>query len=180
MWDTVGALGVPLSMLSFLNREHMFHDEKIGGNIVAARHALGIDEKRDDFKPTIWKQRPGVDIKQVWFAGCHGDIGGGNDTSDTGSLLSDYPLRWVADEASAAGLSIEQHLYKRLKAEPDAPINESYTGKWKLAGRHTRAMGDKKVAIHRSVKEKFEADGYMPDNLKKRVGKPPNWGELVG
>ncbi len=55
VWDTVGALGVPLSMLSFLNQEHMFHDNKIGSNIVTARHALAIDERRDDFKPTIWK-----------------------------------------------------------------------------------------------------------------------------
>jgi uncharacterized protein (DUF2235 family) len=83
-----------------LDKEHMFHDNKIGPNIVTARHALAIDERRDDFRPTVWKQRPEVDIEQVWFAGCHSDIGGGQRPDPDGSLLSDFPLKWIADEAA--------------------------------------------------------------------------------
>ena len=68
VWDTVGALGVPIHVLGFLNEKHVFHDNKIGPNIDIARHALAVDERRDDFEPTIWKRRPGTDLEQVWFA----------------------------------------------------------------------------------------------------------------
>ena len=129
VWDTVGALGVPLSVLGFLNREHMFHDNKIGPNIVTARHALAIDEQRDDFRPTIWKQRAGVDIQQVWFAGCHADIGGGNPPDDDGAALSDWPLNWIVHEATEAGLQFAPHLAGRIRLNPTASVNESYRGK---------------------------------------------------
>ena len=48
--DTVGALGIPFRMFGFLNEKHLFHDNKIGPNIDVARHAMAIDELRDDFK----------------------------------------------------------------------------------------------------------------------------------
>ena len=77
VWDTVGALGIPLSFAGFLNDKHHFHDNKIGPNIDCARHALAVDEKRGDFEPTIWKRRPSLDLEQVWFPGVHTDVGGG-------------------------------------------------------------------------------------------------------
>lgn len=180
VWDTVGALGVPLSVLSFLNREHMFHDNKIGPNIVTARHALAIDERRDDFQPTVWKQRPGVDIEQVWFAGCHSDIGGGLAPDADGTLLSDIPLKWIIEEAAKTGLTFSAHLGARLKPGASSRLNESYTGKWKLAGEHKRTVLAW-LKIHRSVKARFDSDrGYRPEKLVKRLGSPPDWGELVG
>jgi uncharacterized protein (DUF2235 family) len=179
VWDTVGALGVPLSLLGFLNKEHMFHDNKIGPNIVAARHALAIDERRDDFKPTIWKQRPGVDIQQVWFAGCHADIGGGLKPDEDGSRLSDYPLQWIAQEASARDLKLADHLEKDLNLNKTAQLNESYTGKWLLAGEHKRSIRSY-FDIHQSVKDRYDADSrYRPEKLVKRLGTSTGWGELV-
>lgn len=181
VWDTVGSLGVPLSLLSFLNREHMFHDNKIGPNILTARHALAIDERRDDFKPTIWKQRQGVDIEQVWFAGCHSDIGGGlaPDENDS-SLLSDIPLKWIMDEATAKGLAFAGDFAGDLSANPASRLNESYTGKWLLAGQHKRTLPSH-LKIHRSVKARYESDArYRPPRLVARLGTPPVWGDLVG
>ncbi len=35
---------------------------KMGANIVIARHELSIDEQREDFAPTIWRPRQGVDL----------------------------------------------------------------------------------------------------------------------
>ena len=178
VWDTVGALGVPLSWLSFLNREHMFHDNKIGPNILNARHALAIDERRDDFEPTIWKQRPTVDIKQVWFSGCHSDVGGGLKPDNDGTLLSDIPLKWIMKEATDAGLIFSSHLSKRLKPKATSKLNESYKGKWKLAGKHRRAILHY-LKIHKSVKERWDADtSYRPKKLKMRV-KDHGWGSLV-
>ncbi len=99
-------------MLGFLNEKHLFHDNKIGPNIDAARHALSIDEKRDDFEATIWKQRSNMDLKQVWFAGVHADVGGGYKPGKNGEALSDIPLEWMINEASKSGLNFEDHLLK--------------------------------------------------------------------
>lgn len=179
VWDTVGALGVPLSVLSFLNKEHMFHDNKIGPNIVTARHALAIDERRDDFRPTVWKQRPGVDIEQVWFAGCHADIGGGHPPDSDGTQLSDYPLKWISDEAAGKGLSFSAHLAAGIKAKATSRLNESYEGKWLLAGQHKRTVLAY-LRIHQSVKDRYEADPkYRPDKLVLRVASDTSWGDLV-
>ena len=47
----------------------MFHDNKIGPNITTARHALAIDERRDDFKPTIILHHPHTtDNAATWRA----------------------------------------------------------------------------------------------------------------
>ena len=178
VWDTVGALGVPLSLLSFMNREHMFHDNKIGPNIITARHALAIDERRDDFQPTIWKQRSGVDIQQVWFAGCHGDVGGGNKPDEDGTLSSDYPLDWISNEARAHGLNLTQQFTSGAR-NPKTQLNESFTGKWVLAGQHKRTL-QKHIGIHKSVQDRFKADSsYRPPKLLARIGRNKNWGELV-
>ncbi len=109
VWDTVGALGVPRN---FLNRgtaaEFQFHDTSPSPVIEIGRHALAIDEKRDEFVPTLWtvpegpKQKLG-DIQQVWFAGVHSDVGGGY----RNHALADIPLRWMADEAQKAGLDLD-------------------------------------------------------------------------
>lgn len=157
----------------------MFHDNKIGPNIITARHALAIDERRDDFKPTIWKQRPGVDIEQVWFAGCHSDIGGGLAPDEDGSRLSDYPLEWISDEAVKEGLKLTEHLASGLVLSEASKLNESYEGKWLLAGQHKRTI-TAYLKLHESVKIRYQQDpGCRPRKLVKRLGEPPVWGNLV-
>ncbi len=110
VWDTVGALGVPLlgprwlkPVLKWLNRRWEFHDTKLSTWVDGAFHALAIDERRAAFEPTLWHQQPssgGQELKQVWFTGVHCDIGGGYpDTS-----LSDIALLWMADRAREYGL----------------------------------------------------------------------------
>jgi hypothetical protein len=97
VWDTVGALGVPTG-LGELAPEYQFHDTSPSACVLRARHALAIDEHRDEFVPTFWTgDNPrDLDIQQVWFAGAHADIGGGYGPDG----LADIPLRWMAEEAS--------------------------------------------------------------------------------
>lgn len=48
------------------------------------------------------------DIEEVWFAGGHGDIGGGWTKGDTESwMLSHAPLVWMVHEAERAGLKFD-------------------------------------------------------------------------
>ena len=59
VWDTVGALGIPLRIMQDINeRKYAFHDTSLSKIINHACHALAIDEKRRDFKPTLWNNQP--------------------------------------------------------------------------------------------------------------------------
>jgi uncharacterized protein (DUF2235 family) len=66
------------------------------------RHAVSINERRLKFKPALFipdpSNPPEGDIKEVWFAGNHGDIGGGWSCDGDNYLLSEIPLRWMIDE----------------------------------------------------------------------------------
>ena len=56
VWDTVGALGVPLRSLNWLtSKRYKFLDTKLSPNIQNAFHALALDEERRPFEPTLWK-----------------------------------------------------------------------------------------------------------------------------
>lgn len=95
VWDTVGALGIPVGIFDGFNRKrYEFHDTRLGENIGCALHAVAIDEKRGPFAPTLWQKPdhtvPQV-VEQVWFAGVHSNIGGSY--PDTG--LSDLTLDWM-------------------------------------------------------------------------------------
>ncbi|KAL4782457.1 hypothetical protein BJX76DRAFT_349363 [Aspergillus varians] len=68
------------------------------------RHAVSIHERRLKFKPALFhidpKHRDSVDLKEVWFAGNHGDVGGGWPLQHgQRHLLSDIPLHWMIQEA---------------------------------------------------------------------------------
>lgn len=170
VWDTVGALGIPVSFLGLLEREDEFYDTKIGPNVDIARHALAIDEMRSDFEPAIWQQRENMSLKQVWFSGAHGDIGGGNTPDKDGGLLSDIPLAWMLQEAATAGLGVEQHLPRSLVPQPRARLHESRRHIYRSRPRHRRTIehGHGEVLIHRSVKQRWESiEQYRPRQLKE-------------
>ncbi|KAI0648141.1 hypothetical protein C8Q79DRAFT_999579 [Trametes meyenii] len=52
----------------------------------------------------------GTDVLEVWFAGCHADIGGGSVPDDVKISLSDITLRWMVREMVLAqcGITFDQ------------------------------------------------------------------------
>ena len=173
VWDTVGALGIPFSVLGFLNGEDEFYDTKMGPNVRVARHALAIDERREDFAPTLWRRRDGVDLKQVWFSGVHADIGGGYGPSKkTGTTVSDVALRWMLDQAVDAGLVLEPHVRARLTDGVTAPLNKSRRHIYRARKPFHRPLFHRRIPtrIHPSVKRRWEADPrYRPPRLLSLV-----------
>lgn len=171
VWDTVGALGIPFSLLGVFDRKDEFYDTKMGPNITFARHALSIDEKREDFQPTIWRQRSGVNMKQVWFAGTHSDIGGANKPDPiTHTSSSDTALEWMLTEAHAAGLSIEAHLFKSLTDGVTGKLHPSRTSIYRFRKPYYRPLNVAGTMIHPSVKQRYERDEqYRPKQLKQLV-----------
>jgi hypothetical protein len=68
------------------------------------RHAISIHERRLKFKPALFHVDGNgpSDVKEMWFAGNHGDVGGGwGFQEDQRYLLSDTPLEWMINEVKS-------------------------------------------------------------------------------
>lgn len=69
------------------------------------RHAVSIHERRLKFKPALFvfeKDDKSSDVKEVWFAGNHCDVGGGFYFEGPGKhLLSDIPLAWMVEQVTS-------------------------------------------------------------------------------
>lgn len=140
VWDTVGALGIPLSMWS--NKQYQFHDVKLSTDIDYAYHAIALDETRRLFQPTLWEvaknnkapEFPQV-VEQVWFSGVHSNVGGGY--ADTG--LSDIALLWMIEKAQGTGLGFrENYLNEKIKPDAKGTIRKSTTGVFAILSKKQR------------------------------------------
>ena len=106
VWDTVGALGIPVDVLNLFNMKfYEFHDTQLSSIVENAFHALAVDEHRQDYDACVWNPdaAPQQTIEQRWFLGAHCDAGGGYEDR----RLSDMTLRWIQDKASALGLALD-------------------------------------------------------------------------
>ena len=101
VWDTVGALGIPLHFYQLSNKKrYKFHDVTLSSWVQNAFHAVSIDERRKIFSPTLWQKSkdftPSNHLDQVWFTGVHANVGGGY--KQTG--LSDITLHWMMEKVA--------------------------------------------------------------------------------
>ena len=111
LWDTVKAYGG----IRPRRLRHLRHNPLVK----TVRHALALEERRAWFVPTSWGGIDGEDleklnvepderyatqdVKEMWFSGCHSDVGGGDDEEKTAA----FPLHWMLREAVAAGMKLE-------------------------------------------------------------------------
>lgn len=171
VWDTVGALGIPLSWFQMYNKKkYQFHDTTLSSKIDHAYHALAIDEKRKTFKPTLWKQSANAAnrataqvLEQRWFAGVHSNIGGGY--PDEG--LGDISLKWMLDRAAALGLSFDHDLSQTdVKPNFKGELYNSRTGLFSMLSPYDREIQPDTI-IDESVPERIKSGiGYAPSNIK--------------
>ena len=146
--------------------------------IVKARHAVSIDENREDFVPTLWKDKPEIDLKQVWFAGIHSDVGGSY--SDRG--LSDCAMEWMIKEAGSSGLVFESHLYDGMHPDPSGKKHNEFKGIYSYCRKEY--VRDIKGPIHISVKKRCgdERLSYLAKSrslLKLLTSVQGNWEKIV-
>lgn len=175
VWDTVGALGIPVHSFQFFNKEkYAFHDTTLSGLVDNAYHALAVDERRSNFEPTLWKQNPKNDwqtLEQVWFTGVHSNIGGGY--SDTG--LGDITLKWMVEKAKLHGLGFdEDYLLNNVKPNPLGTLYDSRKGIFKFTPDYVRPVLKTQYAdeqISNTVFERMEniASDYHPENIEDRT-----------
>jgi uncharacterized protein (DUF2235 family) len=194
VWDTVSSVGWiwdPLKLPYTAQNPEM----SVG------RHAVSIDERRCYFRNNLWGATLShQDIKQVWFAGVHSDVGGSYAYAESG--LSQISLEWMLCEAVSFGLLVDPEKANRalgkipppppVKPDPRGQLHNSLTAWWWLLELLPHSYYDsvlKKVrwripfaarrvipagsVLHATVKEKLRDDtSYKPQNLP-----PPNWPE---
>lgn len=102
VWDTVSSVGWVYDAVRF-----PFTRAGKNPDLNIVRHAVSIDERRAFFRQNLFgePERDGQDVREVWFAGVHSDVGGGYPEAESG--LSKIALRWMLCEAEMAGLSID-------------------------------------------------------------------------
>ena len=182
VWDTVGALGVPVGIFKRkLAGLTEFHDVTLGKQVRNAYHALAINERRKPFKPTLWdpaRLQDGQNLIQVWFPGVHSNVGGGY--ADTG--LSDRAFLWMMARARAHGLKPDER-YIEVRVDPNwfGELRDSFTTKYKIfsANRpHTREIGrtnDDTERLHRSAVARWTHKSKPekpPANYDQAMDKP--------
>jgi len=106
-FDTVGQVGIP-DVFDFLPfeiywskhfRQLGFHNNTVNEKVRLALHAVAMDEERRFLinTPMAVSACSGVKLKQFWFPGDHGSIGGGTAKNKL-YQLSNIPLNWMLDE----------------------------------------------------------------------------------
>lgn len=170
VFDTVGALGIPLPIAA-LTKRWSFHDVRLGTHVRTAVQALAIDERRGPFLPALWEQQAEApstqELHQVWFSGVHSDVGGGY--PDHG--LADVALRWMARHATDAGL----HLSPPAQPDALAPQHESYKSFYRLTRPRARTLlGTAGGGVAESAWRRMrERPGYHPANLRAYLATDP-------
>lgn len=104
-------------------RSHAF--TRNNTSVRAVRHALAIHERRVMFRPALWPEdqvfrrnrfdartEAPQDVREVWFRGVHGDVGGGQRERESG--LAKVALAWIIGEAEELGLVFKKATVNRI------------------------------------------------------------------
>lgn len=184
VWDAVSSIGWITKRKTY---PHTFQNP----SVLVIRHAVSIDERRAYYEANLFREDTEVksNVKQVWFAGVHSDVGGSYPEEESG--LSKIPLMWMIQEAKEFGLKIKIDRYNKVVlgegksdyVKPDhlAPIHQSLTGLWwileYLPKNHIlnrrefrfnlgkRRPIPENSTIHQSVIARIKEMNYAPSNL---------------
>jgi hypothetical protein len=161
LFDTVGALGIPLSAFWRENRDlYGFHDVTLSSVCEHSLQALSIDEHRAPFEATLWRRLPFTStqqkVEQVWFAGAHADVGGGyinEETRGNPRYLDDITLEWMIRRVlsiSGAGFPLESPeptSDEVRRQRTTAPQHEPRRGIYRAMPYAYRSIGNKRVPV---------------------------------
>lgn len=176
VWDTVGSLGIPSIFGGVDPVIYGFLDTSLHPDVLNAFQGLAIDERRMEFPPTLWTSQPapGQTLEQIWFAGVHGDIGGGYaDDPATQTALSDISLSWMMSKAWTLGLETDpsfQTEYSNLAAYSLDTLHDSWSILWGFP--RSRSVADNS-SLANSVAIRYQnVSSYRPSNLKFANNEP--------
>ncbi|EIN03683.1 WD40 repeat-like protein [Punctularia strigosozonata HHB-11173 SS5] len=171
-WDTVSSVGIARGPTLPETTTGMSH-------VCAFRHALALDELRVKFLPEYANGGAGPkeskgNVKEVWFAGSHSDIGGGN----LPNLESDRfgpALRWMTYEADLWGLRMKADRGKWHASELTKSMNWFW---WFLASlpikrlSYKDAESTKRWPPHRAAPRKVMEGQLIHESVFELIHEP--------
>lgn len=131
--DMVMSLGLRLPGIRDLSAPDFdYGDNVLAPNVEHGAHALALDETRTAFQPILWDDTCSQGrISQVWFRGCHPDVGGQLGGDETARPLANLPLAWLMSQAQGVGLPLPQNWERHLPCDVNAPA----VGSWHSWGK---------------------------------------------
>jgi uncharacterized protein (DUF2235 family) len=169
VWDTVASVIVPRPDRFYCPSFEQLAYTRENPSVRIFRQAISIDERRRMFRLQPWEQKQifmsnrfsgthnaaPQDALQVWFAGVHGDIGGGYPEKE--SALSKYPLLWMIGEAVKCGLAVNP-----------ATVNQLAWGRQRQGSPFSYVAPDFMGAAHDSMSPGWRLLEYLPRADKYR------------
>jgi uncharacterized protein (DUF2235 family) len=162
VWDTVASVIVPRADRFYWPSLEELAFTLLNPSVQTFRQAISMDERRCMFRLKKWDDPQTFkhnrfndahaepqDILQVWFAGVHGDIGGGYPEKESG--LSKYPLLWMIDEATKCGLQVNQ-----------ATVNQLAWGIQRKGSPFSYVVPDVRGDLHTSLRGPWWILEYLP------------------
>jgi len=154
VWDTVSSVGWVLDPVGLKPGALPFTAQF--PDIAVIRHAVSIDERRAFFRQNLihaCASAEGQDLKQLWFAGVHSDVGGSY--PETVSGLSKIALRWMLRAAVNAELKVDPAKMAAI-----------------LGGDSRYAAPDPKAMMHNSLTPAWWLGEIWPKRTMKAVEEP--------
>lgn len=112
---------------------------------------------------------PEQNLKQMWFPGEHGCVGGG---SEENCGLSDGALLWMIEESQKLGIEFDvTKVITGINPDPKAHFDNTTKGIFKATQTHLRRVDENPANLHQSVTERWSALGeyYRPKNLAVHI-----------
>ncbi|KAG8891539.1 hypothetical protein FRB99_003531, partial [Tulasnella sp. 403] len=87
-----------------------------------------VEGEDDNYRPTQ------TDVRELWFAGCHADVGGGSMRNNVEHTLANPSLMWMVNELVVAapdilfkqGAFADIRAFRTITAQPLSPITPTY------------------------------------------------------
>lgn len=147
VWDTVASIIVPRRDRLLPTLQTLPYT-RVNPCVRAFRQAIAIYERRRMFRLNRWyDSRPfrensyapnsvrDQDVRQVWFAGVHADVGGGYPEPESG--ISKFPLLWMVRHAQAKGLRFDRELVGHVvEGKPVVGASSAYVAPDVMAKRY--------------------------------------------
>jgi len=174
VWDTVASVLVPRRD-RLVPTMLMLPYTRTNPSVENFRQAMAIDERRRMFRLNRWTEpqsfvanpfdsassQVAQNVKQVWFAGSHSDVGGGY--PETQSALSKFPLAWMVDEAVAHGLRTNV-----------AMRNNLVLGQPRVRGKNVYVAPNCLAQLHNSLRPEWRPLEWIPKSTKWNEWPRPN------
>ncbi len=126
LWDTVGSFGLPFNtVIDFQKINLGWNIDNVHQCVDYCFHAMALDERRETFDITrLDPNNKFANIREVWFRGVHGDIGGSNGNK----ARSNIALQWMLEQGRTCGLPLNERkakLPRYNERDRFAPISDN-------------------------------------------------------